>query len=266
MSTDDVKTPAARRPRAYLRKPPRSLAAGERTFLERRPIDFALACEQHAAYARALVEGGYDVTVLDALDEHADSCFVEDPALYLRECVLFLRPGAASRVDELAALRTALAPQHSVQELAQGALEGGDVLAIDDTLWVGQSTRSDHAGLKALAHHVLDHGLRVKAVDVHAALHLKTAVTYLGRDTLLANPAWADIARFGGLHVIEVDAREPGAANALPLADHVLVSASFPLTAERLRAAGFPVRSVELSEFEKAEAGATCLSLRELDV
>jgi dimethylargininase len=41
----------------------------------------------------------------------------------------------------------------------------------------------------------------------------------------------------------------------------VIVGASFPRTNARLEKLGFSVRSVDLSEFAKAEGGVTCLSL-----
>jgi len=61
--------------------------------------------------------------------------------------------------------------------------------------------------------------------------------------------------------VITVDADEPFGANAVIVGDALLVPASAPRTRERLACAGLQPVAVDISEFEKAEAAATCLSL-----
>jgi len=259
----------SRRLRAWLREPGPGLATGERTFVGREPIELDRALAQHAGYARLLVELGCEVTKLAPLDTCSDACFVEDPALLLDGTLVLLRPGAESRRPEAAALGQELGSSFDVLELPCGRLDGGDVMRIGDTLWVGQSSRTDHAGLKALAHLVLESGLRVKALAVEGALHLKTGVTWLGGERVLANPAWVDTARLEGFELIEVDPDEPFGANTVrvPTAsgDVLVRSASHPRTTARLEAAGLEVCVVPLDELEKAEAGATCLSLRDFD-
>jgi dimethylargininase len=140
-------------------------------------------------------------------------------------------------------------------------LDGGDVMAVDHTLYVGQSGRTNHAGLKALAHLVLEHGYRVKAVDVRGALHLKSACTHLGRGVLLVNRDWIAPERLAPFELVDVDPREPFAANSTRVGERVVMSSAYPRTAERVERAGFDVYQVDLSEFHKAEGGATCLSL-----
>jgi dimethylargininase len=97
---------------------------------------------------------------------------------------------------------------------------------------------------------------------VEGALHLKTACTAVDSETVLLNPVWVDPGDFEGYRVVEVDPEEPFGANLLPLDDHVLVSAAAPRTAARLSRIGVEVQTLEISEFEKAEGGMTCLSLR----
>jgi dimethylargininase len=102
---------------------------------------------------------------------------------------------------------------------------------------------------------------------LRACLHLKTAVCALGDDTLLLNPAWLDAAFVDEvrasprIRVIEVDPREPFAANAFALGGRVVHSASFPRTRARLESSGLTVASVAASELAKAEGGVTCCSL-----
>lgn len=245
-----------------MRPPGPELERCELTHLTREPIDLELAGEQHAAYCAALEEAGLAVRRLESLPAHPDGCFVEDPALVLDEVAVITRPGAASRVGETRDLEAHLVTELALEHLPAGVhLEGGDVLEVEDVLYTGLSSRTDHGGMKALAHLVLGHGYRVKAVGVEGCLHLKTAVTYLGQGTLLANPNWADLSRFSTHSCIEVHQGEPGGANALKLGDRLVMSTEFPRTADRVEAAGFKVVRVALSEFHKAEAGPTCLSL-----
>ena len=255
---------------AVVRPPSAGLEAGERTHVGRRPIDPELALRQHASYVEALTELGYRVHALEPAPDLADATFVEDPAIVLEEALVLGRPGVPSRRPEVERLDSELhacfeawrIEREALHIQAPATLEGGDVLRIDDVLYVGQSTRTDHAGLKQLAHLVLPHGLRVKAASVAGALHLKTACTYLGRDTLLANERWVDLHRLPRMEVLAVDPAEPFAANALAHEGRVVLPASCPRTAERVTRHGFEVLAIDVSEFEKAEAGLTCLSLR----
>jgi dimethylargininase len=144
---------------------------------------------------------------------------------------------------------------------APATLEGGDVLRVGRTLYVGRSVRTDDAGIAALAAHAVPAGYRVVPVPVRECLHLKTACTALDAGTLLANPAWVDPAAFAGMRVVEVDPREPFGANTLGLGGRICVSASNPRTAARIGALGFPVIAIDIGELEKAEAGLTCLSV-----
>lgn len=247
---------------AITRTPSRTLGNCELTHVTRASIDLDLALREHEGYRRALMDLGADVVLLPPLDELPDATFVEDVAVVLDRVAVITRPGSPVRQRECEPLATVLSGSFPLERLGPPAtLDGGDVLRIDDVLYVGQSTRTNHAGLKALAHAVLDHGYRVKAVRVQGALHLKTATTYLGRDTLLANPAWVDMERWTGFRVIEVDPTEPFAANALSLGGALIMASEHPRTIRRVEAAGFAVHAVEMSEYSKAEAGVTCLSL-----
>ncbi len=247
---------------ALTRSPGPELAQCELTFVERAPIEYERALEQHASYRAALKELGAEVVNLPALSGAPDATFVEDPALVLDDIALLTRPGAESRLAEGASLGEALSAWRSLEAMeAPGTLDGGDVLRIGDVLYVGQSSRTDHAGLKQLAHRVLPHGLRVKAVHVEGSLHLKTACTWLGGNTLLVNPGWVDTERLDGYELLEIDPSEPFAANVLRIGGGVVIAASAARTAERVEALGIKVIQVDLSEFEKAEGGPTCLSL-----
>lgn len=252
---------------AIVRRPARSLAQScELTHLERAPIAFDTLERQHRAYRDALASAGARVFVLEALEAFPDSVFVEDAAVVLDEVAILTRPGAASRRTEPAHIAPTLAAFRRIDTLgAPGALEGGDVLRIGRTLYVGLTTRTNAAGIEQLAALLQPHDYRVVPVRVQGSLHLKTACTALDAETLLLNPAWVDVGPFDGFARIEVADDEPFAANVLPVGDARLVNAAFPRTQERVEAfcarVGLRAIAIDISEFGKAEAGLTCMSL-----
>lgn len=233
----------------------------ELTCIERRSIDVDLAREQHAQYRQLLTELGCTVIHLRAEPTLPDSVFVEDGAVVLDELAVLTRPGAESRRGEVPSLRAALTPYRPLVELTPPAiLDGGDVLRIDRTIWVGLSTRTNRAGIEQLQQLVKPHDYEVRTVEVSGALHLKSAVTFVADKTVLLNPEWIDPV-FDGYRAIAVDPSEPSAANVLRVGETTVVSSSYPRTAAQLDAHGIQCRSVASSELAKAEGALTCCSL-----
>ncbi len=234
----------------------------ELTHLAREPVDLAAARAQHAAYERCLAELGCDVRRVDSAENFPDGVFIEDTAVVLDEVAVVTRPGAESRRAETAAVAEALATFRPLLHIsAPGTLDGGDVLRVGRTLFVGRSARTNEAGIAQLGELVAPYGYAVRAVPVRGCLHLKTAVTAVRDDLLLLNPAWADAVDFPGFDVVEVDPAEPFAANALLIGDCVVYPAEHPRTRERLERRGIDVRTVPAGELAKAEGGVTCSSL-----
>ncbi len=232
------------------------------THLERQPIDVELARRQHAAYQGALAELGYEVRTLPAEPSLPDSVFVEDAAVVLDEAAIVTRPGAAARRPETVAVAAALALHRRLLPIEPPAtLDGGDVLRLGRTLWVGLTGRTGEEGVRQLRALASPLGYRVSAVPVRGCLHLKSAVTEVGEGLLLLNPEMVDGEAFAGHRRIEVDPAEPLAANALRAGDAVILPAHYPRTRRRLGEAGVRVVAVEATEVAKAEGGVTCCSL-----
>ena len=249
---------------AYTRAVSPRLADCALTHLERRPIDPARATRQHAAYEAALADAGCRIVRLPDLPDHPDGVFVEDTAILLGGDAIITRPGAPSRAAEVDSSAAGLAGEFRVHRLGDGTLDGGDVLRIERTLYVGLSSRTDDAGAAALGRLVAPLGYRLVTVEPSRCLHLKTAVTYAGLDaagqpTILVNPEWVDPALFADVRAVAV--AEPFAANAVRVGDRLILPAGNPRTADQLRALGFNVVEVDVSELQKAEAGVTCMSL-----
>ena len=251
---------------AYTRAVSPRIAECALTHLQRRPIDAVRAAGQHAAYEAALAAAGLTIQRLTPLPDHPDGVFVEDTALILGEHAVITRPGAQSRAHETPSTATGLAHDFTVHRLSDGRLDGGDVLRIGRTLYVGRSGRSDAAGIGALADLVGPLGYQVVTVPIDAALHLKTAVTFAGADSagtpvLLYDPAAIRPDPFAGVEPVAVDPDEPAAANVLRVGRTLIVAAGNVRTAERLAARGFDLVALDVSELQKAEAGLTCMSL-----
>jgi dimethylargininase len=234
----------------------------ELSFIDRKPIDLARAQEQHRAYERLLEKLGARLISLPAEPDLPDSMFVEDPAIVLDELAVIFPLGTESRRPESSSLAQALQKFRRLEYISlPGTLEGGDVLRIGRRLYVGLTKRSNAEGIRQLAAILEPHGYEVLAIPVTGCLHLKSAVTCLGRGTLLANRAWFDAAPLAGFAWLDVDPAEPHAANALAFGDTVILPASFPRTRARIEAHGFKVAPLEIAELQKAESGLTCSSL-----
>jgi dimethylargininase len=234
----------------------------ELTFVARQPIELAKAEQQHRAYQLLLEKCGARVISLPAEPALPDSMFVEDPAIVLDELAIIFPLGTESRRPEAASIAQALAKFRKLAcvELP-GQVEGGDILRVGRRLFAGLSTRTNAEGIRQLASILAPYGYEVVSVALTGCLHLKSAVTYIGRNTLLANRAWFDAKPFSGFEWIDVAPEEPHAANALLIGGTVIFPASFPRTRARMEPRGFHVMPLDISELQKAESGLTCSSL-----
>jgi dimethylargininase len=237
------------------------MADGIVTHIDRTPVDATRAAEQHAAYVTALAGAGWTVREVAPADDLPDSAFIEDTVVVFDGLAVLARPGAEERRAEVAGAEAA------VRELglevarieAPGTLDGGDVLQVGDTVYVGRGGRTDGEGIRQLRRHLAPRGRTVVAVPLKQVLHLKSAVTALPDGTLIAaDPELVDTAAFptlrhvpeeGGSHVVVLDGGT------------VLMAASAPRSAALFEDWGFDVVAVDVGEFEKMEGCVTCLSV-----
>lgn len=238
------------------------LALCELTHLSRESIDLDRARAQHLAYEDVLRSLGCDVRRLAPEPDLPDAVFVEDTAVLFAELAVITRPGAESRRAEVRSVADALGGHRALVRIEEPAtLDGGDVLVMGRTVFVGLSTRTNREGVAQLATALLPFGYSILPLAVDSCLHLKTAVTRVGPSTVLLNPAWVDAGAFRGFERIEVHPDDPWGANALEVGPGVVHAAAFPRTRERLLRRGIDVRTVDVSELAKAEGGVTCCSL-----
>jgi dimethylargininase len=249
-------------PRALVRRPGNALPGGIVTHIERRPIDLERALEEWTAYVAALARAGWEPVEVAPADACPDAVFVEDALVVHDGLAVLTRPGAVERRPELAgAEETARSLGLRLGRIEPpGTLDGGDVLKVGDTVYVGLGGRTNEEGIRQLREALAPEGARVVAVPVTRVLHLKSAVTALPDGTVIGYPPLVDdstvFPRF--LPVAE----ESGSHVVLLGDDALLMSTDCPQTAQQFAGLGYRPVTVDIGEFQKLEGCVTCLSVR----
>jgi dimethylargininase len=249
------------KPTALVRAPASTLANGLVTHVARKRVNLDLADAQWDAYVETLQECGWRIVEVGARDDLADSVFVEDTVVILGNTAIITSPGAPARVDETEGTEDALRTLGMrIERIEQpGTLDGGDVLVVDDTVYVGRSTRTNADGIRQLRVLARRRGMNVVAVPLARSLHLKTAASALPDGTIIGYPKALDnVSLFSRFLPVP----EPhGASVVIVDANTVVMSAAAPRTAALVRDLGYRVIAVEIGEFEKLEGSVTCLSV-----
>ncbi|MBM7829688.1 dimethylargininase [Agromyces cerinus] len=248
---------------ALVRIPASNLDEAVLTHRDRQPIDQALADQQWDNYCAALVAEGWETIEVDAAPELADSVFVEDMVVMFGDLAVLASPGAESRRPEVDAVERAVreVPGLTVTRIElPGTLDGGDVLKVGSTVYVGASDRTNAEGIRQLRTLLTPHRYTVVAVPVTKALHLKSAVTALPDGTIIGDPALLDVT---SLFPRFLPVFEPEGVAVVELSrESLLMSSSAPQTAAMIASLGYRVVTVDIGEFEKLEGCVTCLSVR----
>ncbi len=232
------------------------------SFHGRETIDVAKATAQHKAYQVCLAKLGVHVVPLPGEPELPDSVFVEDPAVVVDEIAIIANMGALSRRPEARSLAIALAHYRPLKFVSEPAtLDGGDVLRIGRTVFVGLSQRTNSDGIGQITELLRPYDYSVQPVPVRGCLHLKSGCSYIGNNTMLVHRSWIDSDRFRGFDLLDVPEAEPAAANALLIEKTVILPSAYPQTQAVLEKRGCEVRMIDVSELQKAEAGVTCCSV-----
>lgn len=235
--------------RAIVRTPCKAMTSGITTANLGTPI-YQKALDQHADYTQALVECGLDVTTLPADENFPDSCFVEDIALMTPKVAIITRPGPASRRGETEAIvPVAQRFYDRVEYITEGTVESGDIMMVGDHYYIGISGRTNAEGARQMIGLLEKHGMTGSTVALSDFLHLKTGMTYLEDNKMLAAPEFLSREEFAKYDIISVEADEVYAANSLWINGTVLTPAGYPKAKARIEKAGYKVREVDSSEF-----------------
>lgn len=226
--------------------------------------DHQKALIQHQAYVAALEKCGLSVTTLEPSEDLPDSVFVEDTALLTSKCAVVTNPGAPSRNAEPMKIEPAFHGYYSeiFRIVAPGTLDAGDVMMAGTHFFIGVSDRTNREGAEQLADILKKFSFTSTILDVGDALHLKTSVSYVENNVLLATAVMANRPEFQSYDILLIPDEECYAANSLWINDTVLVPAGFPKTLGAIESAGFRTCVLEMSEFMKLDGGLSCLSLR----
>jgi len=247
---------------ALVRLPSPRLAEGEITHIERTPVDVDLADEQWDAYVSALTDNGWTTLEVVSAPEAPDSVFIEDAVVIFGDTAVLGSPGADSRASEILGAEEAVRSLGLAVERIElpGTLDGGDVLKVGSTVYVGRGGRTNAEGIRQLRAIVSRLGYTVVAVPVTKVLHLKSAVTALPDGTVIGYAPLVDDASIFDRFLAVPE--ETGVAVVVLAPDTVLMSAAAPKSAALIAELGYRVVTVDISEFEKMEGCVTCLSVR----
>ena len=252
--------------RAIVRPPAASLATGLTSASLGAP-DVDKALQQHALYCAALEQCDLTLTRLPPDADFPDSTFVEDTAIVTSCTAILTRPGAPSRQGEVAAIAKIVPQFYSTIRsiVAPGTVDGGDICQAGDHFFIGLSARTNPEGARQLAAILAEEGFTFITVDIRGIdgiLHLKSGLSYLGDGRLVLIDALARHAMFRDYEIVRVDPDESYAANCLRVNDQVILAAGFPRFEAAIRKLGYPVITLDMSEFRKMDGALTCLSLR----
>ncbi len=249
--------------KAIVRRPCKRMTEGLSTADLGLP-DHGHAIHQHNKYIDALRQCGLEVEVLPADENFPDSTFVEDTALLTPNAAIITNPGATSRKGELISMHDEIKKYYEnlVFINPPGTLEAGDVMMAGDHYFIGLSERTNQAGAEQLIQMLENHDMGGSIVEISEMLHLKSGISYLENNNMLAVNAFRDHPSFETYNLIRVPDNESYAANSLWINNKVLVPDGFPVTHNNIREAGYDTITLDMSEFRKLDGGLSCLSLR----
>jgi dimethylargininase len=245
---------------ALVRRPGPRLAEGIVTHIDRSPVDVDLARRQHDGYVAALSSHGWRVQEVPPADDCPDAVFVEDTVVVCANLAVVARPGAPVRRPETDAVEATVRDLGLTAARIEppGTLDGGDVLQIGSTVYVGRSGRTNADGIRQLRGLLSELGRAVVAVPVRQVLHLKSAIAALPDGTVLTWGGLVDTSVFPAVQAVP----EEAGAHVVPLgASDVLIAASAPRTADLIAGLGYTPVIVDITEFERLEGCVTCLSV-----
>ncbi len=244
---------------AFVRRPGSSFSQAISASPKNQPINVKRACLQHEHYIAALEKTGVEIVSLPAIHGYPDAPFVEDTTVVFDHLALACPNKEKSRRGEGASIHKEIKKYRTIKTLPPSVtLDGGDVLNTDEKIFVGISSRTNFEAVNALAKFTKKPIIPIKILR---GLHLKTSVSYLGNDILVLDPSSVETNPLHEFKWIETDSSSHRAANCLAIENKVLMSKESNQIADRIHKEGFKTLELDISEFEKADGGLTCLSI-----
>ncbi len=244
---------------AIVRKPGPSFNQAISANPKNQPIDVKLACLQHDRYVATLKKINVEIISLPSLQKNPDGPFVEDTTVVLDHVALACPNKEKSRQGEGSSIHKEIKKFMAIEKLPHPVtLDGGDVLVTEEKIFVGISNRTNRYAIDALAKFTKK---PVIPVEVLGGLHLKTSVSYLGNNILVLDPSSIDISPLRKFKWIETSKANRYSSNCLAIGNTVLLSKGSHEVANKIRQEKFRTIQLDISEFEKADGGLTCMSI-----
>ncbi|MBT3315122.1 MAG: N(G),N(G)-dimethylarginine dimethylaminohydrolase [Anaerolineae bacterium] len=249
--------------KAIVRKPGKSLVNGLSSADLGIP-NYKKALAQHAEYTKALESCGLEVVVMEEVEEYPDSTFIEDAALLTADCAIITNPGAPSRKGEIANVKTILGRYYvNIEEVsAPGTVEGGDIMMVGSHFYIGLSERTNLNGANQVITILEKYGMSGSVIELKKVLHLKTGISYLEENNLVASGEFLKKEELQSFNILEIDGDESYAANCIWVNNKVLIPKGYPKAKNTIESAGYSTIEIDVSEFQKLDGGLSCLSLR----
>ena len=230
------------------------------------PTDLELSKDAHVKYITALKKHGLEVTILPALAEFPDSCFVEDAAVVVNGIAVMCNLGHPSRSGEVESLRDVLSKELDIIGMPKGAtLDGGDVIFFDDTFLIGKSSRSNDAGVEFFQSVCNENGFDTFVIEIpESTLHLSTVCSSPAPKILITAEGHLRPEQFDGLdaEIIWIPNNESYAANTIGFEDgSIIISDGYPITRKIIEEKGFSVTTVDMEHIRAADGSLTCLRI-----
>jgi dimethylargininase len=242
---------------AFVRPPGTGFPKAISEHPKKKGIDLPKALTQHQSYVNALENVGGKIFSLPPEDLLPDSTFVEDTAFVFGRTAFMCSAKEKTRRNEAERVAQALKDHLKIVNL-EPHMDGGDILNTPDAIYIGLSKRSNERAIQSLSQKI---DKKVVSVPVFKGLHLKSAVSYLGNNVLLIDQEKVESGVFKSFQWIEVEDKNSYAANCLALGNQIIMPSGFPTIREKILQYDFETLEVEMSEFEKADGGVTCLSI-----
>ncbi len=248
---------------AIVRRPCKNIVNGI-TRENQGPPNHSRAIKQHDSYIDALKNCGLEVTVIDENETFPDSVFIEDTAVLTKEFAIITNPSPKTRKEEIVGVIPTIKHHFKTIEYiaTPGTLEGGDILLIGNTFYIGKTERSNIEGIRQFKKLISKHGYNSATINIDELLHLKSGVSYIGNNTLLIVNDLKNDPAFKSFKKIIAEEPETYAANSLNINGNIILPRGFPSTRKKLENEGYEIIELDVSEYRKLEGGLSCLSLR----
>jgi len=260
-----VASPTGRLRAVALVRPPSSIERAVPVAGEPNAI-YARALEQHEVLRKTLAFFDIEVSLCDPAGEDPYEVAAADAAIVFEDGATITRPSVMSRrgeADRIQAEFARIDVPIAGHIAPPGLFDGGDVLLVGKTAFVGCGARGNAIGRSGFGAIARAHGYDVREIALGDATGpLRSVAGAVARDTIVLAEGKVDPKAFAGFKTIVLERGEDLAAGVLCLGEHhVLGDVRYRTSLRALRKAGVTVEAIDLYEFTKLGIPAGMLAI-----